>query len=448
MGLPLPKVVADVGPGGGLVTAMNGMNALAHNMLKRKYYAPDIESQINNRNALTEGQNITNQYLPDKLRLANAMAELHNQYYAPNIQSEINNRNALTEQYNQKNKLGEENPFLTQPGTAGEIARLLYLQKHGIPVQDNNSADNEDNSNIPSINKNNPIDYQKLIQQQLAHAGTNKNKIISPEARFAQDYADVKEGFVPGTDRMQKFSSQESANKALELMDRKEKQLSWKSMPANAKMNVLAYANGAGIDIDEASRELAKGTSLEELYVKHGFDPKNPPEPDFLATTGNVTKLKDRQAALKEMQVISKFVKEGLGPYSRTILGYSPSQIKGALSTKNDEQQAKFLAARGLVPELTGLRLMAANAKATVHAIKSMQDKSLMNIKIYESMVTPKVWKRSQELMDQVLNKGMKKSSESYTHHKNIGNNTEKTGKKVKAHLRWNREKQDFEEIK
>jgi len=100
MALPLPRVVADVGPGGPLVTAMGGMNALQKAMLENKYYGPNIQSEINNRNALTEGQNITNQYLPDKLRLANAFAQLHNQYYGPNIQSEINNRNALTNKYN------------------------------------------------------------------------------------------------------------------------------------------------------------------------------------------------------------------------------------------------------------------------------------------------------------------------------------------------------------
>ena len=36
MGLPLPRVIPDVGPGGGLVTAMGGINSLANNMLLRK----------------------------------------------------------------------------------------------------------------------------------------------------------------------------------------------------------------------------------------------------------------------------------------------------------------------------------------------------------------------------------------------------------------------------
>lgn len=97
MGLPLPP---PSGPGGPLVDAMNAQNSLALNMLKKKYYGPDMQSQINNRNSLTEGQNISNQYMPDKMRLANTMAELQNQFYAPNIQSEINSRNALTKKTN------------------------------------------------------------------------------------------------------------------------------------------------------------------------------------------------------------------------------------------------------------------------------------------------------------------------------------------------------------
>ncbi len=100
MSLPLPKVVSDVGPGGPLVTSMKGQNALQELMLKNKYYGPNIESEMNNRNALTKGQNITNEYMPDKLRMANALAQLQNQYYGANKESEINGRNALTNKYN------------------------------------------------------------------------------------------------------------------------------------------------------------------------------------------------------------------------------------------------------------------------------------------------------------------------------------------------------------
>ncbi len=85
-------------PGGGINAAMSANNALAHNMLKTKYYGPDIQSQIENRNALTEK---TKTMTP----LEAAELQLKNQFYAPNIQSEINNRNALTDKYNKMTPL-------------------------------------------------------------------------------------------------------------------------------------------------------------------------------------------------------------------------------------------------------------------------------------------------------------------------------------------------------
>lgn len=111
MPLPLPQVVSNVGPGGPIVSSMEGINALRKMMLENQYYAPNIQSEINQRNALTNQYNtmtplkakemqISNQYLPDRMRLANELANLTNQYYGPNIQSEMAQRNALTNKYN------------------------------------------------------------------------------------------------------------------------------------------------------------------------------------------------------------------------------------------------------------------------------------------------------------------------------------------------------------
>lgn len=86
--------------GGNIFTALGALNDNEKKRLENKYYAPNMESSIENRNALTEGYKIQNKYMPDKLRLANSLAVLQNQYYAPNIQSEINNRNALANRYN------------------------------------------------------------------------------------------------------------------------------------------------------------------------------------------------------------------------------------------------------------------------------------------------------------------------------------------------------------
>ncbi len=58
MALPLPRVVADVGPGGGLVTAMGGMNSLANdnilrqiNQIKKQYMPLTTQADIASKNA-------------------------------------------------------------------------------------------------------------------------------------------------------------------------------------------------------------------------------------------------------------------------------------------------------------------------------------------------------------------------------------------------------------
>ncbi len=100
MALPLPKVVADTEPGGNALAALRHMYAAQKEQQEAQYYAPNIQSEINNRNALTQGQTIENQYMPEKLQLANAYQTLQNKMYVPNMQSEINSRNALTNKTN------------------------------------------------------------------------------------------------------------------------------------------------------------------------------------------------------------------------------------------------------------------------------------------------------------------------------------------------------------
>lgn len=46
MALPLPKVVSDVSPGGGVVTSMQGQNALTKSALENQYYGPSQQADI------------------------------------------------------------------------------------------------------------------------------------------------------------------------------------------------------------------------------------------------------------------------------------------------------------------------------------------------------------------------------------------------------------------
>lgn len=81
MELPLPKVVADVGPGGPLVTAMGGMNSLANDMILRKInqikkqYAP-LTAQAEAASKLAYANLMGPQFLAKIMQNSGALANL------------------------------------------------------------------------------------------------------------------------------------------------------------------------------------------------------------------------------------------------------------------------------------------------------------------------------------------------------------------------------------
>lgn len=104
MAIPLPKVVYDVEPGGGIVTGMRGANALTKSNLENMYYGPTQEANIASKNTYAR-------YLPAQILgqvLANPLAwqtmdknvlkQLTNQYASalanpPSIESLSNTKN-------------------------------------------------------------------------------------------------------------------------------------------------------------------------------------------------------------------------------------------------------------------------------------------------------------------------------------------------------------------
>lgn len=82
--IPVPKIVPDVGPGGPIFDVYNALTKAALEKKKRElenqYYGPEKESEIGQRNALTEGYNIANKNAPTKNALANEEMRLKNQY--------------------------------------------------------------------------------------------------------------------------------------------------------------------------------------------------------------------------------------------------------------------------------------------------------------------------------------------------------------------------------
>jgi hypothetical protein len=179
---------------------------LIKKQLENQYYGPNIESQIGLRGAqaghlgsMTAGQNIANQFAPQKLQ---------------------------SEQEDREFKL--HNPFFGQTGTSGDLGRLLYLQemiKNNPEIANQMNMGNQQQagmqtspSQIPTSNQEPPqtqgnnFDLSKLVQQafsKVANPGANKAIPQSVTVKDLNALRDAEAGFVPGTGRSQPFESKE-----------------------------------------------------------------------------------------------------------------------------------------------------------------------------------------------------------------------------------------------
>lgn len=175
--------------------------ALKKAQLYNQYYGPNMESEIGLRGAqvghlgaLTSGQNITNQYLPDKLKAEIAAQNFKSQY-----------------------------PLLGMTGVAGQVGADLYLRQHPELYQSQNKLSPQvaqDQSYVPSINPANQqsqqqqsalLDPQELLLQSIKQSLLPKSAKYAPSnlGKLNQEYSDIQAGFYPNSNRTLPFESPE-----------------------------------------------------------------------------------------------------------------------------------------------------------------------------------------------------------------------------------------------
>lgn len=356
--------------------------------------------------------------------------------------------NELRRQQAARLKFKLDNPLLGTAGDAGQIAAAIYLGQHpelnqGMqygngqsPSSGGQPSPNMQQPNIPSYTPSSP-GLPQYIQPNTATANAQEQDGRSfipsigsqqdmqqpmqldmnyPQTNMQQPIQEPQQENKPYSQRiLEGMGDRQARTKATaDYQQKRANAFAYATAPVDAKSYLLAQAAGMGINPDKAVEAFSSGKTIQDLALENGFDPNNLPEPDFMPTKGNVTKLKDRQAALAEMNALSKKVQEGIGRYATTIAGWSPQQLVDYAGRLNKNDQIKFYAARGIMPELTNMRLLASGAKGTVHAIKSMQDKALFNIKGLQSGMSPEVWQGVQQTMDDWISEAMGKSVKAY----------------------------------
>lgn len=204
---------------------------------------------------------------------------------------------------------------------------------------------------------------------------------------------------------------------------------SFNSLSMPDKEFLTSQAAGMGINRDEAIKRFNSGENINQMAISEGFDPNNLPEPIYPLTQSGQTQLKQRQAANSEIKVLGKRISDAMAPFSRQIGGYSPAQIANALAGKNEDQQAKLLAARALQPELAAIRLRMGGGNVGIEAIREMTHSSMGQIKNLQALVSPEVYSKTNEYVDQWLTEAVeaanKKSTEGVAKKENKSSNSD-----------------------
>lgn len=158
MALPLPRMIADVGPGGPLVTAMGGINSLANDMILRKINA--IKAQYAPLTAQAE--------TASKLAYANLMG--------PQFMAKLMANPGFLGN-TPDNKLQAIREMITRAGTGqGSLNALTQLQGQGAPEPGGFSGW------LKSLFKNS---IGQMPQQQQATSNPSAQELSMPQAKPA-----------------------------------------------------------------------------------------------------------------------------------------------------------------------------------------------------------------------------------------------------------------------
>jgi len=376
-----------------------------------------------------------------KMQLANALAAIQNQFAPQMAQAELGYKQAQIPHLNaQTGLLGEQTKWygpkaqsdlqdaLAHRGLMGSQQRQIdYQLQHPGFMGGQEAKTLEALKAMGILDLNN---FQGNQQQQNAQQrgmpnmpppmGKNAGEMGEqmPPVEGQQQQGNAAAPFATGNPLVDAILNRPYAAQAVQQQQMKG--YNWAHTPIDAKNYSVAQLGGAGVDPSTAVQALASGQSVPEIMEQLGFgsDSSKWPDPIYPATKSDITKLNQRKAALAEIQPISEFVTTGLAEYLPGIGNMSLTQIKDVVGGMNKDRQMKFLAAYGLMPELTNLRINLAGGKAGITAQKEMQEATYGHLKPLQQYLDKDVFIGAQRLMDKELTNAFDKANKAIT---NVG---------------------------
>lgn len=426
MALNIPLPAYDPNP---ILTSMYSQNALTKQNLENMYYAPNILSQINNKNADTARQLIENKYLPEKSQLANQFQALQNKYYAPNIQSEIGLRGSQSGLA--QSEAAKNNYLLKHPGfMAGDEGKTIQylidtgaINPNALKASSNINQSNDQNSNsIPYSNNalsSNPTSL-------------NNNAINNPAKPFNT-----------GNPIADAILNKPFANVAYQ--QKMTEGFNWTHLPVETKNQLVSQGYGMGIDPIKMSNYINQGLDLKQIAEKEGLDPDNLPPPIYPPTNETKTRVQQVQQVTQELDYLSSATTPLIKRYADTFAGYSPERIKDMLSN-DPEAQKRFGQYIGALSVQTGLangRTIAEGGRPGATVMKMVKDSALKAIDQHSPIkMSGLAYEEAQNTIDRILQKGAKiRTTTGMNPMSEIGKSKNKTNNEAESPkvIKWER---------
>jgi len=341
------------------------------NKILQQYGQPMAEEALKQSQYQTQIEAPKAQYAP-QMTLSDLLAK---QEETRRTQEAIKQMQLTSKYYPQQQEMelaqkrfGLQNPLLSLGGTAGQLGAVSYMQQHP-EIYGNETP----TGGVPGTEEA-PTSMADILQKSIGSAEEQKNA----RAKYYE--------------------------KMTQSMD-------YRTLPIDQKSAVIAQASGMGYDPNEASTLFMQGNTVRDLATKAGFDPENMPDPIYPATRTDIARINLRRSAIQELNYLNPLITDALAPYSRRILDYSPSQVADALKGTNTDAQAKALAAKAVIPELSALRLRAMGGQVGIEAIREVTDASMANIKTFQSLVSPEVYKQANTYIDQWISSAVDRAN-------------------------------------
>lgn len=221
--------------------------------------------------------------------------------------------------------------------------------------------------------------------------------------------------------------AKEEANKAKASNQEKyANSLSFRLLPPDEKKRAVAMTSGMGMDPTEGEAALVSGKTLSEIAKEKGIK-LDKVIPIYPAAGENIKQMQRRAAFVNELSNLEEKTTEGMAKYQNKFYGYSLDQIADSIKNDDPDTQGKVLASRALQPEIAALRLKVAGGNIGIEAIREMTEKSLGELKVLESTISPEAYKAMQKYMNKWLMDASKEADRTITEYSMLKTNEQKS---------------------